>query len=65
MEEKVKKRITFDHEESDVCEKTYNVLLSHDQIRSLIEWIPKNYETEPHEEGGVLLAILEDAELVV
>ncbi|MFQ5750741.1 MAG: hypothetical protein ACE5HI_01985 [bacterium] len=51
----------FEDNELAVLEKDYTVRLSHEQIRSLIKWIPKNYESEPHEEGGALIRALNDA----
>lgn len=56
---------TYCKNESDSNDRRYSVILTHEQLRSLIEWIPKNYDSEPHEEGGVLMAILEDAEEIV
>ena len=56
------KKDTFEDNEDGINEKTYSIELTHLQIRSLVEWIPKNYESEPHEEGGILKQIFLDAE---
>jgi len=51
----------YEENEDEVCDKVYVVQLSHEQVRSLIEWIPKNYNSSQGEEGELLIRLLKSA----
>lgn len=51
----------YQDNEDDVCDKVYVLQLSHEQVRSLIEWIPKNYNSSEGEEGEILIRLLKAA----
>lgn len=41
-----KQKPTFDKNENELNEKIYTLELSHAALRSLREWLPKNYDND-------------------
>lgn len=48
---------SFDTNESDFSSRLYTVTLSHKQIQSLLEWMPKNYDSDDEIRLGIEQAL--------